>query len=264
MINNVTHKVLFFFVLTSGYFIKAQAFGRIPIKLKLAVEKSISLKTPILIGQYFIGAPYLANRLSKSNPEKVYLSFSDFDCVTYVENVLALYYSKGNYIGFRENLIKIRYNDSISYENRNHYLSSGLEKLVKLNILTPINNPLNSKSTFKNIDYLSQHTRNKNIDKLKLMKTEKSISNRPIYYFDLLNYSDTKNLIKNGDVIAFVSLRNDLDFKHVGFVYFKNNKMFILHASQEKKMVCISDVTIEQYLLKNLQIKGFQIYRPNI
>ena len=79
-----------------------------------------------------------------------------------------------------------------------------------------------------------------------------------------MNDSDTKNLIQNGDVIAFLSSRNDLDFKHVGFVYIKNNKKYILHASQEKKVVCISDVTIDQYLSKNKNINGFQIYRPKI
>ena len=255
---------MFILVGVPGYFLGAQSFKGIPIKLKLEVEKSISLKTPILIGQFFIGAPYLSNRLSKSNPEKVYFSFADFDCVTYVENVLALYNSKGNHIQFSENLIKIRYNDSISYENRNHYLTSGLEKLVKLNILTPINNPFNSKSVFKSIDYLSEHVNNKHIDRSKLIKTENSISSRPIYYFDSMNDSDTKNLIQNGDVIAFLSSRNDLDFKHVGFVYIKNNKKYILHASQEKKVVCISDVTIDQYLSKNKNINGFQIYRPKI
>jgi hypothetical protein len=79
-----------------------------------------------------------------------------------------------------------------------------------------------------------------------------------------MNDSVTNNLIKNGDVIAFLSLRNDLDFKHVGFVYIKNNKKYILHASQEKKVVCISDVTIDQYIFKNKKIIGFQIYRPKI
>ena len=156
---------MFILVGVSGYFLGAQSFKGIPIKLKLAVEKSISLKTPILIGQFFIGAPYLANRLSASNPEKVYFSFGDFDCVTYVENVLALYHSKGNPIQFSDNLIKIRYNDSISYENRNHYLTSGLEKLVKLKLLTPINNPVNSKFVFKKIEYLSEHVHSKYINK---------------------------------------------------------------------------------------------------
>jgi len=255
--------MMFIVVWVPGYFLEAQSFKVIPNKLKFAIEKSISLKSPILIGQYFIGAPYLANRLSKSNPEKVYFSFTDFDCVTYVENVLALYHSKGNHLQFSENLIKIRYNDSISYENRNHYLTSGLDKMVKLNFLTPINNSFNSKSVFKKINYLSEHLNNKNIDNNKLKEIENIISNRPIYYFDSMNDYDTNNLIQNGDVIAFVSSRNDLDFKHVGFVYFKNNKKYILHASQEKKVVCISDVTIDQYLLKNKKIKGFQIYRPN-
>ena len=256
--------LMYILVWVPGYFLGAQSFKVLPIKLKFATEKSISLKTPILIGQYFIGAPYLGNKLSKSNPEKVYFSFADFDCVTYVENVLALFNSKGNHLQFSENLIKIRYNDSISYESRNHYLTSGLEKLVKLNILTPINNPLNSKSVFKKLMYLSEHVNSKHIDKDKLKKTEKSISSRPIYYFDSMDDSDTNNIIQNGDVIAFVSSRNDLDFKHVGFVYIKNNKKYILHASQEKKVVCISDVTIDQYIFKNKKIIGFQIYRPNI
>ena len=75
---------------------------------------------------------------------------------------------------------------------------------------------------------------------------------------------EINDLIKNGDVIAFVSSRNDLDFQHVGFVHFKNNKKYILHASQEKKIVCISDVTIDQYIFKNKKITGFQIYRPKI
>lgn len=261
---NVKYKIIFFLVWVPGYFLLAQTFKGIPLNLKLAVENSISLKNPILIGQYFIGAPYLSNRLSKSNPEKVYYSFVDFDCVTYVENVLALYNSKGNYIKFKENLIKIRYNDSISYESRNHYLTSGLEKLIKLNFLTPINSQFNSKSIQKDISFLSKHVINKYIDNFKLIKIEKSISNRPIYYFDSIKKYDLDTLIQNGDVIAFISSRNDLDFKHIGFVYNKNDKKYILHASQEKKIVCISDLTIDQYLLKNKKITGFQIYRPII
>ena len=139
-----------------------------------------------------------------------------------------------------------------------------LEKLVKLKILTHINNQFNSKSVFKKIDYLSEHVNSKHTDKDKLKITENLISNLPIYYFDSMNDSDRNNLIQNGDVIAFLSSRNDLDFKHVGFVYIKNKKKYILHASQEKKIVCISELTIDQYLLKNQNIKGFQIYRPTI
>jgi hypothetical protein len=98
----------------------------------------------------------------------------------------------------------------------------------------------------------------------RIINIEKSISQKNIYYFDSTKDLEINDLIKNGDVIAFVSSRNDLDFQHVGFVSIKNNKKYILHASQEKKVVCISDVTIDQYILKNKKIIGFQIYRPNI
>jgi hypothetical protein len=263
MKNVIGNLMFFLFTLTSN-FILAQSIEDIPPKLKHTIEKSIQYKNPILIGEYFIRRPYKANRLSPSNPEKIYFSFSDFDCVTYVENILALYFSGGSTDKFIDNLIKIRYNDSISYENRNHYLTSGLDKLVQMNFLIPINNSTNSKSIQKNICFISQNTTSNQIDLLKLKKIEATISRKFFYYFDSIQKSNFINGLKNGDVIAFVATRNDLDFKHVGFVYIKNNKKYILHASQEKKNVCISDLTIDEYLLKNRKIKGFQIYRPTI
>ena len=247
-----------------GYYLVAQTFKGISPELKLVIENSISSKKPMLIGQYFKGVPYLSNRLSKSNPEKMYYSFSDFDCVTYVENVLALYYSEGANAKFIKNLINIRYDDTVSYENRNHYLTKGLQKMVALNILSPINNQFNSKLIQKNVNYLSKHVSSHNINMARIINIEKSISQKNMYYFDSTKDLEINDLIKNGDVIAFVSSRNDLDFQHVGFVHFKNNKKYILHASQEKKIVCISDVTIDQYILKNKKITGFQIYRPII
>ena len=257
-------KILILWAWLSGYHLVAQTFKGISPELKLVIENSISSKKPMLIGQYFKGAPYLSNRLSKSNPEKMYYSFSDFDCVTYVENVLALYYSEGANAKFIENLINIRYTDTVSYENRNHYLTKGLQKMVALNILSPINNQFNSKFIQKNVNYLSKHVSSNNINMARIINIEKLISQKNMYYFDSTKDLEINDLIKNGDVIAFVSSRNDLDFQHVGFVHFKNNKKYILHASQEKKIVCISDVTIDQYIFKNKKITGFQIYRPKI
>ena len=257
-------KWMFFSIILFSQLTYGQKFKGIPLKLRLTIEQSISTKNPLTIGEYFINSPYLANRLSPSNPEKIYFSFSDFDCVTYVENVLALYYSGGSNERFVKNLIKIRYNDSITYEDRNHYLTSGLDKLMKINFLTPINNSTNSKFIQKNICFLSQNIHHNGVNLLKLKKIESNISQKNIYFFDSIKDIDSSNLLRNGDVIAFLSVRNDLDFKHVGFVYLKNNKKYILHASQDTKKVCISDLTIDEYVLKNRKIKGFQIYRPTI
>lgn len=244
--------------------VKGQKKLNIPIKLKNAMDFSRLTKNPTLIGQFFIGTPYVSNRLSRSNPEKVYFSFLDFDCVTFVENVLALYHSDGSKNQFELNLINYRYKDSINFEGRNHYLTSGLEKLVKLEIVSPINHVGNSKSLKKNIRYLSQHLTNVHIDKAKIMAIEKSISNKVFYYFDSVTYFKNENSIMHGDIIAFLTTLDDLDFQHVGFVFIKDNKKYILHASQENKKVCISNLTIYEYLLKHKKLKGFQIYRPNI
>lgn len=244
--------------------LKGQNFDGIPRQLSKDIKTSILMKNPMIIAKTFIGAPYKSNQLSISNPEKVYYSFRDFDCITFVENVIALYNSDGMNDNFKMNLINYRYNDTISFESRNHYLSLGLEKLIHLKLIYPINNQINSKSIRKNLSYLSNHIGNKGIDKSKIIALENTLGNKVFYYFDSTLFVKINHLLKNGDIIAFLSSRHDLDFKHVGFVYIENNKKYVLHASQEQKQVCISNLTIQEYVKKHKSYLGFQIFRPII
>src|SRR2546425_792134 len=77
------------------------------------------------LSRHFLGRPYKVNPLigSASTPEVFTASLDDFDCVTYVETVLAL--SRASSAGsFIEGLRKIRYDKGrIEWNRRNHYMS---------------------------------------------------------------------------------------------------------------------------------------------
>lgn len=257
---------LVFFLFLLGHQLMGQGFQGISTELKKQIEKANEKKDLIQLGQFFIGRPYSHMALSKANPEKVYYSFQDFDCVTFIENILALYLSKGIDSTFQRHLIDLRYfkSNDISYETRMHYLSSALEKWQKLGIVSQIHYS-KEQVLQKNIHYLSSYLHDKNlpIDLAQIQKTEQAISKKTISYIDPKNVGQFLSKLKSGDIIAFLSKRSDLDFKHVGFITIQRGKTYLLHASQEKKVICTSDQDLVSYLKNHPAMIGIQVYRPN-
>jgi hypothetical protein len=98
----------------------------------------------------------------------------------------------------------------------------------------------------------------------KIQTTEQAISEKPMSFIDRKQVAQFLPKLKSGDIVAFVSKRSDLDFKHVGFIMIQHGKAFLLHASQEKKVICISDQDVATYLLNHPQMIGIQVYRPNL
>ncbi len=161
--------------------------------LRDVIKKSHDQKDVIPIASFFLGLPYLANKLSNSSPENIYYSFNDFDCVTFVENVWALYYSKGIDRLFQKRLIQIRYQNQVSFEERQHYLTSALQKMVYLNLLSPLNNAKNSFKVYKDIHYLSTFLKknNRNLTFMLFVKRRKTYH---LNHFFILHLSKLKNI----------------------------------------------------------------------
>jgi len=245
----------------------AQDFKGIPADLKKEIKLAREKHNIFPVATYFKGRPYSHFALSKSNPEKVYYSFQDFDCVTFIENVLALYYSNGMDSSFVKHLIEFRYAHplAIRYETRLHYLSSAFEKWTRLGFVDSIHGGMETQEK-KNIHYLSSFlvVKNLEVNVDELRRSENQISNVPFTYVARKDVALFLHQVKSGDIIAFVSKRNDLDFKHVGFITMVRGKAYLLHASQEKKLICISDQDVLTYLMKHPQMIGIQVFRPNL
>ena len=254
-------------ILFVSYSFHGQVYQEISKDLKNQIEKAHAKKDLVELGKYFIGRPYSHMALSKDNPEEVYYSLKDFDCVTFIENMLALYESNGLDSVYKKHLIELRYakSNDIRYETRLHYLSSALEKWQQMGIISQIHSK-NESVLKKDIHYLSAYLAGKHfkIDLNQIKSTERAISGKPMNFIDRKHIAQFLPMLKSGDIVAFISKRNDLDFKHVGFIRVQHGKAFLLHASQEKKVICISDQDVATYVLNHPQMIGIQVYRPNL
>src|SRR5688572_6109213 len=94
-----------------------------PILKPLAKEGDLAKRIEAISGQ-FIGCPYVVNSLCGGHdfPEQLVVKLDGFDCVTYMETVLALALAE-TVEQFKETLIRIRYkNSEVVWQKRNHYM----------------------------------------------------------------------------------------------------------------------------------------------
>lgn len=166
-----------------------------------------------------LGKDYVSNSLigSSTKKEELYIDIDAFDCVTFIETVIALLRSE-NIEDFNKNLINIRYKDSkIDWPSRNHYFSEWID---------------NNKDIISIIDYP-----NKNIVEKDLSILENyPIVRKRIPYIAVEEFSENINLLKTSDILVFGSTKSDLDFAHVGF-YVKESNSLIHGSKKEQKVV---------------------------
>lgn len=236
--------------------------------IKRTIELARLDNQPIKIAKQFLGLPYIAFALSKENPEQLITDLSGFDCVTLFDNVYALYTSKGVDSMYLKQLVKVRYYHPgrITYENRNHYFSSTLKKLCKEGDLMQLRESSQEVYTPKHLDVLSQYIKKHRlkISVDSIQKMEKQISTEKLTYFPTKSIPKILNLIKEGDLVLFLTNHVNMDFHHVGFLVKKENNWHVLHASQQYKKVIVSPENLMEYMRKHPSFPGIQIYHLNL
>ncbi|OYU65044.1 MAG: hypothetical protein CFE22_15610, partial [Cytophagaceae bacterium BCCC1] len=119
----------------------------------------------------------------------------------------------------------------------------------------------------KQINFMSQHRNlypsfakdDKVLEEIVLM--EKNLAKKAIYHIKKEDFSTYEPAIKTGDIIAFTSTVAGLDVNHEGFAIRKNGKLYLMHASIEKKKVIISEETLQQYLMRIKKHAGVMVLR---
>src|SRR5579872_5471686 len=123
-----------------------RGFSRRLVQQLLSAAKcnySVGSRMDLLSG-YFLGRPYQANPLigSAETAEVFTASLDGFDCVTYIETVVALARAS-NVDDFIESLRKIRYEGGyIQWERRNHYMTAWLRHNERNGIIRPLSIPV--------------------------------------------------------------------------------------------------------------------------
>ena len=114
------------------------------------------------LGRTFVGYPYVPGTLEAQGPEHLVVNLRVFDCVTFVENMLALarvVRAGGGYSAYTRELTRIRYRDGVlnGYPSRLHYFSEWIANNDSKNVVRNITRNLGGAVDPEPITFMSAH-----------------------------------------------------------------------------------------------------------
>lgn len=229
-------------------------------------------KILLTLGRFFLGFPYRKDILGKGGREHLRVNLREQDCMTFVENSLALLYvlfsNHRSFKKFKNILQRIRYRGGRiqGYPSRLHYFSEWMEDNEKKGFLKEVSRELGGKPLRKSIHFMTDHLAlspplrdRKNFYKMKAI--EKKISATPVFFIPKENLPKIESQIQEGDIIAIVSRKEGLDIQHVGFAAKIRNRIHLLHASEKDGEVTLSKETLYRYLMKHRDSLGIRVAR---
>ena len=232
---------------------------------------------------FLLGTPYVANTLDKSVDEELVVNLNALDCVTFVENVMALSMAvRDDSLSmdyFMKKLTEIRYrnNEVVDYASRIHYTSDWMYENERKGLLENISKELMGIKETKQIDFMSSHQSaykqlsNNDIMLAKISQQEDIMNSRGgFYYLSKEMIASQAKHIPHMTIVGFVTSIDGLDTTHVGFAYRQKNetgeksdtdKLTFIHASTAKMEVVIDSLSLSDYCLSQKNCKGIIVAR---
>lgn len=232
--------------------------------------------TIAMVGQSFLGTPYVEKTLEVGDTETLVVNFGGLDCTTFVENVLAfslmLKEQQKNFENFTENLETVRYRngDLNGYPSRLHYFTEWIRNNEKKGLVKDITADLGGVELEKPINFMGTHrdlypflTSDENFDAM--LAVEKEIAQEKLCYLPQDQIESKEHLIKSGDIIALATSIKGLDVTHTGIaIHQPDGRLHLLHASSKNGEVEISELPLADYL-KNIKSNiGVIVARPTL
>lgn len=225
------------------------------------------------VGSWFVGAPYTPATLEAPGPEALVVNLREFDCVTYVESMLAMARvirsGKPTFENYRQTLQNIRYRDGRldAYPSRLHYFSDWIHNNTAKGIVEDQTRALGGVVDPEPIDFMTQHRqsyRQLADDKFfaQILDQEKRLTSRSRYMIPEARIEDVAKGIHNGDVIAATSSVKGLDVAHTGLAIWRNGKLHLMHAPLIGDSVEISENPLSERVIFIPRQDGIMVARP--
>ena len=241
-------------------------------KVRWAVAEGVD-KLPIgegiaRLGATFVGATYTPGTLEAPGPEHLVINLRELDCVTFIENVLALTWlirEHGTAIladqraamrQYEEHLTTLRYRDGklSGYPSRLHYFSEWLSDNEAKGLLRIRTRELGGVPDPEPITFMTQHrdAYKQLVDSAffaEIGRIEERLNAQgPRYYIPETQIAPVESRIQNGDIIAATSTLPGLDIAHTGIAYWKDGRLHLMHAPLVGKNVEISELPLVERL----------------
>ena len=208
----------------------------------------------------FLNTPYVAQTLEGNEQEELVINLLELDCMTLVENCLALsrtaQYPDADYNEFVRQLKTIRYRSGIlnGYTSRLHYTIDWMADNSENGLIDDINQALGGKRFHPNVYFMSAHpdrypSLQHNPDDVEVMKgIEQTINQRNTYYYiPKEEIKEKQSLIQSGDMIGFTTGIAGLDISHMAIAYWNNGRLSFIHASMKYMKVVVEPQSLVEY-----------------
>lgn len=227
----------------------------------------------VAIANQFLGTPYQAGLLDKSQAETLVITLDKFDCVLFIETVLAM--ARGvavedySYETFRDRIIDQRYQNGQlnGYCSRLHYLSGWIDDNQKRGTVTNITEKLGGVPLNKQLNYMSTHR--KSYPQLVdndgnyqcIREMEAQLERLAINYIPTNRIAQIYARLQPGDIIGVATDIPGLDVTHTGLVYRQTDgNIGLIHASPGGTVRIARD--LQQYVGNVKHAIGIIVTRP--
>jgi hypothetical protein len=223
------------------------------------------------VAEQFLGSEYRAGLLDQEAQETLVISLKQFDCLLFVETVLAIANNikqqDYNYQAFTHKIEDQRYwqGKMNGYCSRLHYFSDWIDDNSKRGNVENITPQLGGIDTVKKINFMTTHRSSYpnlaqgDLNFQCIARVEDSLP-------QIFNYIPTKNIrqaysqLQPGDMIGVATDIRGLDFTHTGLVFQQpNGDMGLIHASPAGKVVIAQD--LQTYVAKVENAIGIVVTR---
>lgn len=199
-----------------------------------------------ILSRHLLGRPYKSYPLigSADKAEEFTASIDGFDCVTFIETILALACACG-IDDFPERLRRLRYEGGvIEWNRRNHYMTNWIRNNRREGIIRPV-----SVATIPTVD------------KQRILNVVPGLAPQRTHVRCVPKAAAKrlKSLLQTADMIFFVSTRKNLDVFHTGIIVRDGERILMRHASRSKGSVVEQELS--EFLRAN-RMAGIIVVRP--
>jgi Protein of unknown function (DUF1460) len=221
------------------------------------------------IAEQFLGAPYQGDMLDRTEPETLTLSLQKFDCVLFVESVLAIVRSNGEAAGFVNRLQAQRYRQGQiqGYCSRLHYFSDWIADNQRRGFLQDLTPQLGGLSFKPQLDFMSRHWRSyprlvANRDHRDCIdQMEQGLQTQARHYIPTDQIAKHYGALQSGDIVAIATSVSGLDVTHTGLVYRDSSgNVGIIHAAPMSGVKISRD--LQRFVGQVDQAIGIMVARP--
>ncbi|MDX1392772.1 MAG: DUF1460 domain-containing protein [Gemmatimonadota bacterium] len=234
------------------------------------------------LARSFVDTPYTPGTLEAEGPEGLVINFREFDCVTFVENMLAMTrFIRGGgaelladpdraRATYEEYLTDLRYRGGRldGYASRLHYFSEWLSDNAGRGLVVPVTPELDPALDDEPIDFMSSHPdayrqlADPGVLAAIARMEERLNAAGPRVYVPESRIADIADRIRTGDVIAATSTVSGLDIAHTGLALWIDGRLHMVHAPLVGRSVEISEAPLAERIARISGQDGIMVARP--